>query len=128
MSLDHGFLGERGFEEKVTLVLVFCEQRLKMTWAMLVPRWQRSSSTSLGTTESRSGATTSRRLRHCREIAQARQEGSWIVMERSPVGESQSSGIIERAVGLVAGQARTPKAARRIGTRIPDARILDEQV
>ena len=46
-----------------------------------------------------------------REIAQARQEGSQTVPERSPVGESQSSGITERAVGLVAGQARTLKAA-----------------
>ena len=47
--------------------------------------------------------------------------------ERPPVGESQSNGIIERAVGLVVGQARTLKAAleHRIGTRIPpDARIL----
>ena len=39
----------------------------------------------------------------------------------------ESNGIIERAVGLVAGQARTLKAAleHRIGTRVPpDARIL----
>ena len=62
-----------------------------------------------------------------REIAQARQEGSQTVPERPPVGESQSNGIIERAAGLVAGQARTLKAAleRRRGTRVPpDARIL----
>ena len=41
--------------------------------------------------------------------------------------ESQSNGIIERAVGLVAGQARTLKAAleHRTGARVPpDARIL----
>ena len=44
-----------------------------------------------------------------REIAQARQEESQTVPERPPVGESQSNGIIERAVGLVAGQARTLK-------------------
>ena len=47
--------------------------------------------------------------------------------ERPPVGESQSNGIIERAVGLVADQARTLKAAleHRIGARVPpDARIL----
>ena len=47
--------------------------------------------------------------------------------ERPTVGESQSNGIIERAVRFVAGQARTLKAAleHRIGTRIPpDARIL----
>ena len=39
----------------------------------------------------------------------------------------QSNGIIERAVGLVPGLARTLKAAleHRIGTRVPpDARIL----
>ena len=61
-----------------------------------------------------------------REIAQARQEGSQTLSERPPVGESQSNGIIERAVGLVAGQTRTTKAAleHRIGTRVPpDARI-----
>ena len=43
------------------------------------------------------------------------------------MGDSRSNGVIERAVGLVAGQARTLKAAleHRIGTRIPpDARIL----
>ena len=60
-------------------------------------------------------------------IAQARQEGSQSVPERLPVGESQSNDIIERAVGLVAGQARTLKAAleHRIGVKVPvDARIL----
>ena len=46
-----------------------------------------------------------------RETAQARQEGSQAVLERTPVEESQPNGIIERAVGLVAGQARTLKAA-----------------
>ena len=63
-----------------------------------------------------------------REIAQARRGGkSDRPGERPPVGESQSSGINERAVGLVSGQARTLKAAleHRIGTRIPpDARIF----
>ena len=47
--------------------------------------------------------------------------------QRPPVGESHSNGIIERAVGLVAGQARTLKAAleHRTGARVPpDARIL----
>ena len=55
-----------------------------------------------------------------REIGQARQGGSQTVPERPPVDES-------RAVGLVAGQARTLKAAleRRKGTRVPpDAGIL----
>ena len=46
-----------------------------------------------------------------REIAQARREGSQTVPVRPPVGESQYNGIIESAVGLVAGQARTLKAA-----------------
>ena len=62
-----------------------------------------------------------------REIAQARQQGSQTVLERPPATESQSNGIIERAVGLVAGQARTLKAAleHRMETRVPpDARIL----
>ena len=45
-----------------------------------------------------------------REIGQARQEGSQTVPDTPPVGESQSNGIIERAVGLVAGQARVPLA------------------
>ena len=60
-----------------------------------------------------------------RETAQALQEGSQTA--RPPVGEIQSNGIIERTVGLVAGQARTLKAAleHRIETRVPpDARIL----
>ena len=62
-----------------------------------------------------------------REIAQARQEGRQTVPERPPVGESQSEGIIESAVELVASQARTLKAALEhpMGTRVPpDARIL----
>ena len=46
-----------------------------------------------------------------REIGQARPKGSQTVPERPPVGESQSNGVIERAVGLVAGQARKKKAA-----------------
>ena len=49
-----------------------------------------------------------------REIAQARQEGSQIVPERPPVGESQSNGIIARAVVLVAGQARTSAIRARV--------------
>ena len=62
-----------------------------------------------------------------REIGQARQEASQTVPERPPVGECESNGVIERAVGLVAGQARTLEAAveHRIGTIVPsDARIL----
>ena len=48
-----------------------------------------------------------------REIGQARQEGSQTVPERPPVGESQSTGIVERAVGLVAGQARSAGTSHR---------------
>ena len=62
-----------------------------------------------------------------REIGRSHQEGSQTVLEKPPVGESQSNGVIERAVGLVAGKARTLRAAleHRIGTRVPpDARIL----
>ena len=62
-----------------------------------------------------------------REIGQARQEGSQTLPERPPVVYSQSNRVIKRAVGVVAGQARTLKASleHRIGTRIPpDARIL----
>ena len=114
--------------------LVICERRLKMTWSMLVPR--------RGTEFHRITKIAAKfidQLAHnrvtlrcddepaiealSREIAQARQDGSQTV----PEGESQSNGIIERAVGLVAGQAGTLKAALeyRIGTRVtPDARIL----
>ena len=61
------------------------------------------------------------------KIAQARQERSQTVPERPLVAESQSNGIIKRTVGLVAGQARTLKAALedRIGAKVPlDARKL----
>ena len=47
--------------------------------------------------------------------------------ERPPVGESQSTGTVERTVGLMAGQARTLEAAleHRVGVKVPlDARIL----
>ena len=61
-----------------------------------------------------------------RELAQGRQEGSQ-VLKRQPAGASHSNWLIERAVGLVAGQTRTLKTAleHRIGARVPpDARIL----
>ena len=48
-----------------------------------------------------------------REIGQARQEGSQIVPERPSVGESQSNGMIELALGLVAGRIRAKKLAKR---------------
>ena len=138
VSMDYRFFREEESVEQVTLVLVIRERRHKMTWAMLVPRkgsefpWI-----------AKRAANFIDQLRHNRvslkcddepaiealakEIEQARQEGSQAVPERPPVGDSQSNGVIERAVGLVAGQARKMKAAleHRIGTRVPpDARIL----
>ena len=118
--MDQGFLGEKESEEQVTPMLVARDRRPRMTRAMLVPK--RRNGIFLDCKESskvhrrawaHSGATTSQRLRHWRGT--------------SHKGESQSNGIIESAVGLVAGQARTLKAAlgHRIWTRIPpDARIL----
>ena len=126
VSMDCGFLGERESEEQVAPVLVIRERRPKMTWAMLVPRKRTEFPWS-----AKRAARFIDQLGHnkvslrcdeepaiealAREIAQAHQEGS------------QSNGIIEGAAGLVAGQARTLKAAleHRIGTRIPpDARML----
>ena len=138
MPMDYGFFGEREPEEQVTLVLVIRERRHTMTWAMLVPRkgtsfpWIAKRAAKLIDQFGHNSVT----LR-CdnepaiealvREIGQARQEGSQTVPERPPVGEGQSNVVIERGVGLVAGQARTLKAAseHRMGTRVPlDARIL----
>ena len=125
-------------EEKVTLVLVIRERRLKMTWAMLVSR----EGTEFLWIAKRTSTFIDQLLHNkvalkcdsepaiealAREIAHARREGSQTVPERPPVEESQSNGIIERAVGLVAGQAITLKAAleHRIGSTIPpNARIL----
>ena len=86
---------------------------------------QQHSWISLGTTELHSDATTNQRSR--RWQGKFHQEGSQTVPERPPVGESQSNGITERTVGLIAGQARTLKAAleHRIGAMVPPgARIL----
>ena len=92
-------------------------------------RGQRSSSINSGTTESRSGATTSRQLKHWRERLHklVKRRESDCARERPPVGESESNGIHERAVGLVADQARTLRVAleHRMGARVPpDARTL----
>ena len=134
----NGFLGERDSEEQTSPVLVIRERRHKMTWAMLVPRkatefpWIAKRAAKFIDQHGHNRVT----LRCdnepaiealAREIAQARQKGSQTVPERPPVGESQSNGIIERAVGLLAGQARTLKAAleHRTGARVPpDARVL----
>ena len=76
VSMDYGFLGERESEEHVSPVLVIRERRHKMTSAMLVPRKglnvpgskreQQDSLINLHTTQSRSGVSTSRRLRQWR--------------------------------------------------------------
>ena len=136
VTMDYGFHGERVSEE--TLVLVIRERRHKMTWAMLVPR----KGTEFPWIAKRAAKFIDQ-LGHdrvtlrcdnepaiealAREIAQTRQDGSQNVQERPPVGRSKSNGIINRAVGLAAGQARSLKAAleHRIGTRIPpDAKKL----
>ena len=133
-----GFLGERESEDRVSPVLVIREWRHKMTWAMLVPRKGREFPWIAKRAAKFIGQLGHNRVTlRCdnepaiealaREIAQARQDGSQTLPERPPVGDRQSNGIIERAVGLVAGQARTLKAAleHRIRARVPtDARIL----
>ena len=74
VSMDYGFLGGKESKDRVSLVLVIRERRHKMTWAMLVSRkgtefpWiAKRAWINLGTTESRSGARTSRQLKHWRE-------------------------------------------------------------
>ena len=136
--MDYGFLGERESEEHVSPVLVIRERRHKMTWAMLVPRkgtefpWIAKRAARF--IDQLGHNTVTLRCDNelaiealAMEIGQARQEGRQTVPERPPLEDGQSNGIIERAVGLIAGQARSLKAAleHRIGTGIPpDARIL----
>ena len=114
----YGFLGERESEEQVSLVLAIRERRDKMTWAMLVPRqgtefpWIAKRAAKfidqLGHNRVTLRCDNEPAIEAlAREIAQARQEGSQTVPERPPVGERQSNEIIERSVGLVAGQTRT---------------------
>ena len=109
-----------------------------MTWAMLVPRggtefpWIAKTAAKfidqLGHNRVTLGCDNEPAIEAlARDIAQVLQERSQTLPERPPVGESQSNGIIERAVGLVVGQARTLKAAleHRMAARVPpDARIL----
>ena len=113
--MDCGFLGERESEEQVTPVLVIRERRHKMTWAMLVPSqgtefpWisQRAAKfiDQLGHNTVKFRCDNEPAIEAlAREIGQSRQEGSQTVPERPPVGESQSNGVIERTVGLVAGR------------------------
>ena len=106
VSMDCGFLGEKEFEDSVSLVLVLRERRQKMTWAILVLR--------KGTEFpwiARRAARFIDQLGHntvtlrcdnepaieelAREIGQAHQEGSQTVPERdrrwekaSPMGSS----------------------------------------
>ena len=89
VPMDYVFFGKKESEKHVFPVLVILERRHKMTWAK-------------DTIELCSGVTTRQRLNRWREIGQARQKGTQTVPESPPVGESQSNGIIGRAVGLVA--------------------------
>ena len=136
VSMDCGFLGEKESEDRVSPVLVIRERRHKMTWAVLVPRkgtefpWIAKRAVKFIDQPGHNRVT----VRCDNEpaiVALARfctsSSRRVSVPERPPVGEGQSNGIIERAVGLVAGWARTLKAAleHRMGARVPpDARIL----
>ena len=116
-----GFL-ERESEEQASLLLVIRERRRKMTWAMLVPRKEAE----LPWIAKRAARFIDQ-LGHnrvtlrcdkepaievlARKIGQARQEGSQTVPDRLPLGERKFKGMIERAVELVASQARTLIAA-----------------
>ena len=134
VSMDYGFSGERDSEEKTSPVLVIRERRHNITWAMLVQRketefhWIAKGAAKfidqLGHNRVTFRCDTGPAIEALtREIAQARQEGSQTVPERPPVGESQSNGIVERAVRLVGGQARTLE--HRTGAKVPpDARML----
>ena len=114
VSMDCGFFREKESEDRVSLVLVIRERIHKMTWAMLAPR--------KGT---EFPCIAKRAAKFIDQLGHTR--GSQTVPERPPVRESQSNGIIERAAGLVAGQARLLQAAleHRMWTRVPpDARTL----
>ena len=90
-------------------------------------REQRSSLISLGTTESHSDVTRNQRLRRWQGISHKLTKKEVRLSQRDHQWESQSNGITERTVGVVAGQARTLKAAleHRIGVKVPlDAVIL----
>ena len=96
---------------------------------------QQNSLISLGTTVFHSDATSNQLLKRRRgnlhKIAKRKPD---CARKDTPVGESQSNGVFERAVGLMAGQARTLKAAleHRICVRAPlDAGVrcvFDEQM
>ena len=124
VSMDYGFLGEKECEDRVSPVLVIREWTHKMTCAMLVPRKGTEFSWIAKRAAKFIGQLGQNRvtLRCDNEpaVAQARQEGSQTVPERPPVGGSLSKGFIERAVVLVAGQARTLRAAleHRIGASV----------
>ena len=121
VSMDNGFLGEKESKDRVGLVLVIRERRHKMTRAMLV----RGKGTEFPWIAKRA-ATFFDQLGHNRVTLRCDNElaiealGRGLhkpakkgarLCQRNASGESQSNGIIERAVGLVAGQARTLKAA-----------------
>ena len=128
------FLERRNPEDRVSLVLVIRERRHKMTWAMLVLRkgkvfpWIEKRAAKFIDQLGHNRVT----LRCDNEpeigaLARDKPAKKGVRLpERPPVGESQSNGVIERAVGFFASQARTLKAAleHRTGARVPpDARM-----
>ena len=137
VSVECGIFCEKESKDQVTLVLLIRERRHAMT-CTLVPRkgtefpWIAKRAAKFFDQLEHNRCTLRCHNEQAietlaRRTAQARQEGSQTVPERPPVGEGQSNGIIERTVGLVAGQARTPNAAmeHRIGVKVPfDARLL----
>ena len=95
-----GFLERGSPEEQVSPVLVIRERRHKMTWAMLVPRKENGVPLDRKESGEVGSLTTSQRLKRWQgKSDKPAKEGSQTVPERPPVGESQSNGIIERAVG-----------------------------
>ena len=104
-------------EEQVSPVLVIRERRHKMAWAVLVPRkgtefpWIAKRAArfidQLGHNRVALRCDNEPAIEAlAREIGKHAKKGARLFQR-----DSQSNGVIERAVGLVAGQARTLKAA-----------------
>ena len=56
-----------------------------------------------------------------RELSRAAAGGGRMAVEMSPVGQSASNGVVERAIQSVVGQARVVKSAleARLGVKLP---------
>ena len=123
---------ERESEEQVTLVLVIRERRHKMTWAMLVPRkgttfpWIAKKAAKFIDQLGHNRVT----LRSAREIAQARLEGSFTVLEscRTWCGTLCRSGQNTESSAGTSKRGRSP--ARRKDTLLAGGIccVPDEQV